>query len=223
MPLAFQPTPWSGTPSAVWASQGAAVPVMSGSGFNWASIIGSMYGGRVSAYTPTIRGVPLTASYVRSFGGMSGLRGFRGLRGLGQDYSDIFSSAPPSIDNTPVDPTGLLGAMEDWNVSNVTPTGTSGGTVTNPIATQLATNPNLAVSPTSSLTQILAPLTQAGASIGQMFASYQNPLLQAQSTALQAQAGSQLLNAQTLSSLLPILLIGGVIVLVVMMAAGAKK
>ena len=184
---------------------GAATPVIPGTGFSWATIVGSKVGGPVSVYRPNTRGVPMTVSFVRRYPG--------GLRGLGQDstttlnYPGMPGDGSVTTLNYPGMPTG--GGIPGYNVPvTVTDVGVSA-----------ATN--------SQVPWYAGPLTAAavGASkIGQQYASYANPLYQKQTVAL-SPSGQVLFAtnqpttttpgalASGVGSMLPILLIGGLMVL----------
>ena len=131
----------------------------------------------------------MTLSYVRRYPG--------GMRGLGQD---VGYTVPDSTGYTPPDVIGY---------STYTP-------------------------PSSTLAQIFGPLSKAGASIAQQYMAYQNPLYSKQTVALTPQgqvvyatnqptSGAGIFGAAgapgAAGSLLPILLIGG---LGLLMVAGKR-
>lgn len=193
--------PWSGMPRSPAASAtgmlggGATTPVRSGSGFNQASIVQNKIGGPVSAYVPAYRGRPVNASFVR----------YQGLRGLGQDYPVSTTDPTQSL---PLTGPYYPGAISlDPGIPSVSST----------------TTPSTSSSSGVNWTAILAPLTAAGANIGTMFASYQNPLLNKatyyqtpQGTVYASNVAGAIPGITTnLSGLFPILLIGGGLVLLV--------
>ena len=215
MAMTYQPFPWSGAPSAaamgIWAAPGAAVPIGSGQGFNWASIVGSMYGGPVTAYFPTMRGVPMTTSFVRRYS--------KGLRGLGQnDGTDLFRTLTmpiPTYNDPSLLPT--LGTPVMGNPANAMPTYT------------VCPDGSLSTTgscPTtgSSVQSIFAPLISAGANIGQMFASYQNPLLNKSTVSIGPsgilstnQPSAAAIGATALGSYMPLIVIAVAGLIIVMM------
>ena len=190
--------PWSGYSTSPGASAlglkggGAHTPVWHGSGFNWGSIVGFRAGGPISTVIQNPRGQQMTAAFVRGFPG--------GLRGLGQvDIQDplstdigtqVASDLPYSVANPPVvfsPPTNVAPAV---------------GAVLGPIAT-------------------------AAGAIGQQYMSYQNPLFSKQTVALspsgqvvyatnQPTAAGALTSASgAIAGMLPILLIGGLVLMMV--------
>lgn len=188
-------SPWSGYAWSPGASAtgimggGAATPVPHGTGFSWGTIVGAKIGGPVSVNHPSARGIPMTATFVRRYPG--------GLRGLG---------FTPCIDDPTLD-------CSDPSTGGVS---TGPGSVTGSpsgISTALA--------------QIFTPLSKAGGAALQQYVSYQNPLYQKQTVALTPQGQVVLATNQPtattpgavaagLSSFLPILLIGGLILVVAM-------
>lgn len=200
MPTAYQPAPW-------FANGRAAVPQIGGQGFNWASIVGTLHGGRVSSYTPSIRGVPVTASYVRQFPSL------RGLNGLGQDGTD-YTLTPSYSDTINV---GAGSMTADQTVTDIgTQLGQPGavanplGSYTIPSAPGVASSLNLQQLIQQAISNLTAGAVAASGGTysttpqGAVYSSSQPSYAQ-----LQSQIGSQL------SAYLPYIIIGvGIIVLV---------
>lgn len=197
--------PWSGYAWSPGASAtgimggGAPTPVPHGTGFSWGTIVGAKVGGPISVNHPSARGIPMTATFVRRYPG--------GLRGLGQADSVDMSSGPAA---------GPMMTCPDGTVvysSSQCPGGVPQAGSTGDVATALA--------------KIFTPLSQAGGAALQQYVSYQNPLYQKQTVALTPQGQVVLATNQPtattpgavaagLSSLLPLLLIGGLVLVVAM-------
>lgn len=191
----FLTAPWSGHAWSPGASAtgvmggGAATPVPHGTGFSWGTIVGAPVGGPVSVNHPNPGGIPMTATFVRRYPG--------GLRGLG---------FTPCIDDPTLD-------CSDPSTGGIS---TGPGTVTgSPSGISTA------------LSQIFTPLSKAGGAALQQYVSYQNPLYSKQTVALTPQgqvvlatnqptaAGALATASTSLGSMLPLLLIGGVVLMMI--------
>ena len=206
--VSFATAPWSGYAWSPAASAlglkggGGATPVLRGSGFSWATIVGPKIGGSVATYLPNTRGIPMTASFVRRYPGGR-------LSGLGQDGTDVVST-----DTGPFTGGG-------YSLPDIT------GVVTPLPPPVTVSDVGVSASTLSSQPWYAAPLTAAtaGASrVAQQYASYANPLYGKSTVALTPQGQVVLATNQptsgiaaggvtaTMGSMLPLLLIGGLLI-----------
>lgn len=212
--VSFTTAPWSGYAWSPAASAlglkggGAATPVLRGSGFSWATIVGPKVGGSVAAYLPVTRGIPMTASFVRRYPG--------GLHGLGQfptgDTTGDGSTTTLDIGGGYVGaPTGVIPIAVSTPPVTVSDAGIS--------ATTLSKPPWYA--------GVLGAATAGGAKVAQQYATYANPLYQKSTVALTPQGQVVLATNQpttglstagvtaSMGSMLPLLLVGGLIIMMV--------
>lgn len=200
--------PWSGYGWSPAASAlglkggGAATPVMRGSGFSWATIVGPKVGGSVAAYLPNTRGIPMTASFVRRYPG--------GLRGLGQfptgdNSGDGSTTTLQMAGGYAGAPTGITPVQPPVSLSDV---GVSASTNSNPW-----------------YASVLTAATKGATGIAQQYATYANPLYQKSTVALTPQGQVVLATNQpttgvstagvtaSMGSFLPLLIVGGVLMM----------
>lgn len=210
--VSFTTAPWSGygwSPAAAalgLKGGGASTPVLHGSGFSWATIVGPKVGGSVATYLPNTRGIPMTASFVRRYPG--------GLRGLGQfptgdNSGDGSTTTLQMAGGYAGAPTGEIPIAVGTPPVSVSDVGVSASTQSNP--------PWYA--------SVLGAATAGGSKVAQQYATYANPLYQKSTVALTPQGQVVLATNQpttglstagvtaSMGSLLPLLIVGGVLMM----------
>lgn len=224
--VSFTTAPWSGYAWSPGASAlglkggGAPTPVLRGSGFSWATIVGPKVGGSVAAYLPNTRGIPMTASFARRYPG--------GLRGLGQ-FPTGDTSGDGSVTTLEMGG-GYAGGMPggDGSVTTLQMGGGYAGAPTGVMAVPVTISDAGVKATTRSNPPWYAPIlggaTAGAVKITSQYASYANPLYQKSTVALTPQGQVVLATNQPIGatagrvasdvgSMLPILLIGGLVIM----------